>query len=174
MVFRFIRKIEINFAWNFTILMVAKISLKTTRFLCSDLRWLLVCYSPLNLDSNKTYFVFFPFCFGFNTKLTGLQGKERLQGYFCSLRFYVQNMDVKILISQIFTSVKILLFGGVSDLIKNTTRNCHVWTRRDIKILKLSWQCGSIRRSGSIRSTKCVLAKRNILDIFVCPPQSRS
>ena len=76
MVFRFIRKIDINYAWNFAILMVAKISLKTTRFQCSDLRLVLVCYSPLNLDSNTTYFIFVAICFRFNTKLTGLLVQE--------------------------------------------------------------------------------------------------
>ena len=62
--------------------------------------------------------------------------------------FYVQNRDVKILIAQIFVSVKILLFGGY--LIRNRMCDCHVQTQWDIKILKLSKQCGIIRCTGGI------------------------
>ena len=56
--------------------MVVKISLKTARFQCSDSRWLLVCYSPFNLESDKTYFVFveLQFVLGLTSKWLSLTG----------------------------------------------------------------------------------------------------
>ena len=43
--------------------------------------------------------------------------------------FYVQNVDVKILIGQIFVSVKALLFSGINDLKQNVqwSRTCMSW-----------------------------------------------
>ena len=105
-------------------------------------------------------------------KNEGVRDRERdaCKDKYCFLRFCVWNMDIKILIGQIFTSVKILLFGGV--LIKNRMLDCHIQTRWDIKMLKLPKQCGNICRSSRImnqgQQNISSKVKRYWIFLFVC------
>ena len=55
--------------------------------------------------------------------------------------FYVQNRDVKILIAQIFVSVKILLFGGVLDKKQNVRLSCtNSVGYKNFKIIQTMWK----------------------------------